>query len=60
MDDCIFCKIGRREARSWMITETDRTFAILDIHPMNRWHTTVMPKAHYENIFDIPLDVTCP
>jgi histidine triad (HIT) family protein len=57
MDNCIFCKIGRHEARSWMIAETDRTFAILDIHPMNRWHTTVMPKAHHENIFDIPTEL---
>lgn len=24
---------------------------------MNKWHTLVMPKAHYENIFDIPVDV---
>ena len=56
MKDCIFCKIGRHEARSWMIAETDSTFSILDIHPMNRWHTTVMPKEHYENIFDIPVD----
>ena len=55
MKDCIFCKIGRHQARSWMIAESDQAFAILDIHPMNRWHTIVMPKDHYVNIFDIPL-----
>ena len=55
MDDCIFCKIGRHEARSWMIAESDHAFSILDIHPMNRWHATVMPKKHYVNIFDIPI-----
>ena len=57
MKECIFCKIGRHEARSWMIAESEHAFSILDIHPMNRWHTTVMPKAHYENIFDIPVEV---
>ena len=55
MKDCIFCKIGRHQARSWMIAESDQAFAILDIHPMNRWHAIVMPKDHYVNIFDIPI-----
>ena len=55
MKDCIFCKIGRHQARSWMIAESDQAFAILDVHPMNRWHATVMPKDHYVNIFDIPI-----
>jgi histidine triad (HIT) family protein len=57
--DCIFCKIGRHEARSWMVAETEHTCAKLNIHPMNKWHTLVMPKAHYENILDIPVDVLC-
>lgn len=57
MQDCIFCKIGRHEARSWMVAESEHAFAILDIHPMNRWHTMVIPKAHYVNIFDIPIEV---
>ena len=57
MDTCIFCKIGRHEARSWMITETEHSLAILDIHPMGRWHTTVMPKAHYVSIFDMPTEI---
>ena len=57
MKDCIFCRIGRYGARSWMVAETEHAYAILDIHPMNKWHTLVMPKAHYENIFDIPIEV---
>ncbi len=54
MKDCIFCKIGKHEARSWIVAESENAIAILDIHPMNRWHTLVIPKAHYENIFDTP------
>lgn len=29
MKDCIFCKIGRHEARSWMVAESEHAFAIL-------------------------------
>jgi histidine triad (HIT) family protein len=57
MENCIFCKIGRHEARSWMITETEHTVAILDIHPMNRWHTLVIPKAHFVDIYDMPTEI---
>jgi diadenosine tetraphosphate (Ap4A) HIT family hydrolase len=35
MKDCIFCKIGRHEARYWMVAESEHAFAILNIYPMN-------------------------
>lgn len=51
--DCIFCKIVKGEAPSWKVYETDRIYAFLDINPVNPYHTLVIPKSHYENIFDI-------
>jgi len=54
MNDCIFCKIVRGEARSWKVIENDSVLAFLDIHPVSEYHTLVIPKTHYENIFDIP------
>ena len=54
MDDCIFCKIAQRTADSWKVYETDSAYAFLDIHPVNEFHTLVIPKNHYVNIFDVP------
>jgi histidine triad (HIT) family protein len=54
MADCIFCKIVKGEVRSWKVYENDNVYAFLDIHPVNEYHTLVIPKKHYENIFDIP------
>jgi len=54
MNDCIFCKIVRGEAKSWKVYENNKAYAFLDIHPTNEYHTLVIPKNHYENIFDIP------
>ncbi|MEM9821438.1 MAG: HIT domain-containing protein [Bacteroidota bacterium] len=54
MHDCIFCKIVNREAKSWPIAESETAYAFLDIHPVSRYHTLVIPKTHYTNIFDIP------
>jgi len=36
--------------------ETSQTIAFLDINPVSRYHTLVIPKKHYANIFDIPDD----
>ena len=52
-EHCIFCKIVQGKAPSWKVYETDRVYAFLDINPVNPYHTLVIPKAHYENLFDI-------
>jgi histidine triad (HIT) family protein len=54
MNDCIFCKIIQGKEKSWKVYENDSVYAFLDIHPVNEYHTLVIPKNHYENIFDIP------
>ncbi|MCY3711159.1 MAG: HIT domain-containing protein [Caldilineaceae bacterium] len=54
MDDCIFCQIAQGTADSWKVYETDSAYAFLDIHPVNEYHTLVIPKNHYVNIFDVP------
>lgn len=53
MKDCIFCKIVKGEAKSWKVMESENAYAFLDIHPANKYHTLVIPKAHFENIYDI-------
>lgn len=52
-NDCIFCKIVRGEAKSWKVYEDEHTYAFLDIHPVSEYHTLVIPKKHYENVFDV-------
>lgn len=54
MSDCIFCKIVQGEAKSWKVYEDESVYAFLDIHPVNEYHTLVIPKKHYTNMFDIP------
>ena len=54
MSDCIFCDIANGDEKSWKVYENERVFAFLDIHPVNGYHTLVIPKEHYVNIFDIP------
>jgi len=57
MNDCIFCKIVSGDIPSYKIYEDDRVFAFLDIKPLSKGHTLVLPKEHFENVFDIPEDL---
>ncbi len=53
MNDCIFCKIVKGDARSWKVFENESVYAFFDLNPVNEYHTLVIPKKHYENIFDV-------
>lgn len=57
MEDCIFCKILKGEIPSSKIYENDKVLAFLDIMPVHKGHTLVIPKEHYETILDIPEDL---
>lgn len=51
--NCIFCKILNNEIPARKIFENDDFIAILDAFPANEGHTLVIPKKHFENIFEI-------
>ncbi|MEK6874269.1 MAG: HIT family protein [Nanoarchaeota archaeon] len=55
-DDCLFCKIIKGDIPAVRIYEDDYTIAFLDIQPINKGHTLVIPKHHHENIYDLPED----
>jgi histidine triad (HIT) family protein len=54
VESCIFCKIVREEAPSCRVYEDENIVAFMSIQPINVGHTLVVPKKHYENIFEIP------
>lgn len=53
MSDCIFCRIASDEAPCFKLAENELALAFLDIHPAAEGHCLVIPKEHFENIFDI-------
>lgn len=56
-EDCIFCQIVDGEIPSNQVAETDEAYAFLDVNPLARGHTLVIPKDHYERVGDMPADV---
>ena len=57
MNNCIFCKIISGEIPSNKIYEDKNVFAFLDNNPVNKGHTLIVPKKHFENIYELPEEI---
>ena len=53
MEDCLFCKIAKKELPSTIVYEDDMVIAFKDIHPVAPVHILVIPKAHIKNMNEI-------
>ena len=49
----IFSRIVAGEIPSYKIAEDDKFFAFLDINPMTKGHTLVIPKQEVDYIYDL-------
>jgi len=52
--DCVFCKIAAGELPSSRVYEDDEVVAFMDIGPLVKGHTLVVPKRHFDPITDAP------
>ena len=49
----IFSKIAAGEIPSYKVAENDKFYAFLDINPLVKGHTLVIPKQEVDYIFDL-------
>ncbi|GAC1309189.1 MAG: histidine triad nucleotide-binding protein [Vulcanimicrobiaceae bacterium] len=49
-DDCIFCKIFRKEIPSDEVERTDHALVFRDLNPQAPTHLLVIPKRHAEHL----------
>lgn len=49
----IFTKIVRGEIPSYKVAEDERYYAFLDINPLQKGHTLVVPKREVDYLFDL-------
>ena len=54
VSECIFCRIVAGTAACQEIYRDEATLAFMDIHPANEGHCLVIPKEHFEQVFDMP------
>lgn len=53
MDNCLFCKIVKKEIPADIVLETETCIAFKDINPVAPHHYLVIPKKHFESIAEI-------
>jgi histidine triad (HIT) family protein len=58
MPDCIFCAIADGDIPGRIVHETEHTLAFLDVNPLARGHTLVVPKDHYVRLDELPDDIS--
>ena len=53
MNDCVFCKLVRKELPTHTVLETETMLAFLDRSPIRPGHLLVVPKKHAPDIFGL-------
>ena len=53
----IFSKIIKGEIPAYKVAETDEFLAFLDVYPIAKGHTLVIPKQEVDYIFDLSDDL---
>ncbi len=53
MDNCIFCKIAKKEIPKEFIYEDEDVMVFPDIHPVKPIHLLVVPKKHIVDLLDL-------
>ncbi len=56
-DNCIFCKIINGDIPSKILYEDDDIMVLLDAYPDTDGHALVIPKKHYEDIYDVDSEI---
>ncbi|MBM4420645.1 MAG: HIT domain-containing protein [Chloroflexi bacterium] len=51
-EDCLFCRIVRREIPARVAREDEHTLAFHDTNPQAPFHVLVVPKAHVASLAD--------
>jgi histidine triad (HIT) family protein len=58
--DCAFCAIVAGETDAHVVFEDEVSLAFLDNRPLFHGHTLLVPREHYEAIWDLPEDLVGP
>lgn len=53
MENCLFCKIIKKEIPSTIVYEDEEVLAFRDINPIAPVHVLVIPKKHISSLVDL-------
>jgi len=59
-ENCLFCKIIKRELSSYIVFEDEISMAFLDNRPLFLGHCLLVPRDHYPTLIDLPTKLITP
>ncbi len=57
MSDCLFCKIANHTIPVKAVYEDDSSIAFADINPQAPTHLLLIPKQHYADVTEVPIEL---
>lgn len=57
MENCVFCRVLRKELPSKIVYENDHIVVLLAKDMEVYGHTLIIPKEHYESLYDTPENI---
>ncbi|WP_026313679.1 HIT family protein [Actinomadura flavalba] len=54
MSGCVFCAVIAGERPAHVVLDEPDAFAFLDVRPLFKGHTLLVPRAHVETLPDLP------
>ncbi len=58
--DCQFCKIVRGEVDAEIVLDEEHVVGFLDIRPVFKGHTLLVPREHIDTLVDLPESLVVP
>jgi histidine triad (HIT) family protein len=58
--DCLFCSIASGETEASIVWSDDELVAFLDIRPLFKGHTLLIPREHVVTLPDLPAELRDP
>ena len=56
---CVFCDIVAGKEKAYVVYEDEDVLAFLHKNAYSEGHTVIIPKRHYETIYDLPAELFC-
>jgi histidine triad (HIT) family protein len=54
MDNCLFCRIAKKEIPAKVVYEDEKFLAFEDIRPQAPVHVLIIPKVHFASLNEAP------
>lgn len=58
--DCLFCRIAAGEEAASVVWQDDELVAFLDVRPLFKGHTLLIPRTHVPTLTDLPAALRAP